>query len=220
MGRRAPCTDPPVRAAAEGVTARILKANGSNSPRRMAAAEHQARASARQILEEAEEAARRTRERAQAERDQVLAEAERSGREEGMAHAAAALAAAGLARDRLLAGAERDLVRLAVTLAGRIIEQEVVAGESARASAARALAQVRERRVVTLRVHPEDAGAVRRAEASLRGLLRHPGALEFREDPVVGRGGAVVETESEGVDARLQAQLELLLRALEEAVAP
>jgi flagellar biosynthesis/type III secretory pathway protein FliH len=186
----------------------------------MAAEEHQARASARQVLEAAEEAACRTRERAQAEREQVLAEAERAGREEGMARAAAALAAAGLARDRLLAAAERDLVRLAVTVAGRIVGEEGMAAESARASAARALAQVRARRVVTLRVHPEDAETVRRAEPRLRGLLEHPGALDLREDPAVGRGGAVVETEAEGVDARLQAQLELLLRAMEEAVAP
>jgi len=48
MGRRAPCTDPPFERPAEGVTART-SGERDTSPRRMAAAEHQARASARQI---------------------------------------------------------------------------------------------------------------------------------------------------------------------------
>jgi flagellar biosynthesis/type III secretory pathway protein FliH len=37
-----------------------------------------------------------------------------------------------------------------------------------------------------------------------------------REDPGVGRGGAVLETEAGAVDARLEAQLEVIGRSLRE----
>jgi flagellar biosynthesis/type III secretory pathway protein FliH len=81
--------------------------------------------------------------------------------------------------------------------------------------AARALARARDRREVTLRVHPDDARAARGGEAKLAAILaRAP--LAVREDAAVPRGGAIVETEAGVVDAGVEAQLAELRRALEE----
>jgi flagellar biosynthesis/type III secretory pathway protein FliH len=70
---------------------------------------------------------------------------------------------------------------------------------------------------VVLRIHPEDAPAARDGAGRLARALGRA-AVELREDPSVPRGGAVVDTEAGRVDAGLEAQLEVLARALEEAL--
>jgi flagellar biosynthesis/type III secretory pathway protein FliH len=163
----------------------------------------------------AEADARRIRESAEAERERVLAGAAAAGREEGLARAAAALTAAAAERDRLLASAEPELVRLALAVAGKVVAGELaLAPEVVARIAAEALAAARDRREVVLRVHPADAGLLRAEEPRLLEALSRARAVAVREDPAVGRGGVVVETEAGTVDARIETRLEALRRAL------
>jgi type III secretion system HrpE/YscL family protein len=197
--------------------ARIVK-GGSAGTRRIEAAEFDAAERARAIVAEAEARARELLEAAQAERERIRADAAEQGRAEGLARAGAALVAAAAARDRRLAGAEREVVALALDVARKVLGRELAQDRSAVADlAAQALAVARDRREVTLRVNPEDADAIRAAAGRLGALLARAPGLDVREDPAVERGGAVVETEAGRVDARVEAQLAALARAIEEA---
>jgi flagellar biosynthesis/type III secretory pathway protein FliH len=205
--------------------ARILKSDAAlatgpraGAARRLSAEVCEASLGAREILRRAEAEAARIRARAEADRHDALALAAEAGRQEGLARAAALLARAAAERDRLLASAERELVRLAVAVAEKVLARSVAAdGEAVVAIAARVLDAARSRRQVSLRVNPEDAAALRRGERQLAGGLPRARSLEIREDPGVSRGGVVVETEGGTIDARLEVQLEALARALEEA---
>ncbi len=203
---------------------RILRQDGDAAatpgagapPRRLPAEVLAAAGRARDVLDRAEAEARQTLEAAARERERVLAEAEEAGHRAGLARAAAALARAAAERDRLLQAAGDDLVRLAVAVAGTILGREVERDGVVEAVAERALEAVRHRREVTLRVHPGDAPALRREAGPLGGLLARWPSLSIREDPAVGRGGLVVETEAGTLDARLETRLEAVEAALLE----
>jgi type III secretion protein L len=188
--------------------------------RRIPAAVHEADRRVRERVATAEAEAQRIRAEAEASRDAVLARAREDGRRDGMAAAAAALALAAGERERLLAAAERDVVALALTLARKVLGRELGAGEGAVVDlAAQALAQVRDRREVALRVNPADAAALRAAEGRLGGIVARA-RLAIREDPGMPQGGVVVETDAGCADAGIEAQLDRLEVALAEAFGP
>ena len=171
----------------------------------------------RDMVSRAEERARAVLAEAEAARERIAAEARAEGLREGEAKAAAALAAAASARDRLLADVEGEVVALALAVARRVLGRELAAPGAVAALASAALAEARSRREVVLRVSPSDAGALRAAEGALGAVLaRAP--LALREDPALAPGDVVVETEAGRIDARIEAQLGALARALAEAL--
>lgn len=189
--------------------------------RRIPAQIWDAAAEARRRLESAAAEARALLEGA---REEVLAVRERAaaeGREEGLATVTELLARAAHQRERLLARAEPELVELAFAVARRVLDgvaqrdRQVVVEV-----AARALEAVRQRKELTLRVHPDDAGAVREGEPRLRERLAGEPWIAIVEDPSVGQGGVVVETEAGTVDARLATQLEALRHGMDESGGP
>lgn len=199
-----------------GPGAKILK-NGAPLPAaRIPAEVHEAARRVRETIAAAERRGRELVARAEAERAAVLAEAEVRGLSEGRARAGALLAAAAAARDRRLAEAEREVAELALEVARRVLGAELAHRPAAVVDlAARAVAAARERRDVTLRIHPDDAAVVSAAHGRLAALLaRAP--LAIREDAAVPRGGAVVETEAGRADGSVDAQLSELARALDE----
>jgi type III secretion protein L len=199
---------------------RILKGAAPLPERRIPAAVHDADRRVREMIAAARDEARRIREEAESSREAVRREAAEEGRREGLASAAAALALAGVERDRLLAGAGRELVSLALALARKVLGDELASREAAVADlAARALGEARERREVLLRVNPGDARAIRDAEGRLGAVLARA-RLAVREDAAVPRGAVVVDTEAGRLDGGIEAQLEHLGRALAEALAP
>ncbi len=210
------------RVAAPGAS-RILKAEDGLAPpgaaaggaRRVAGEVYEASQRARRILEAAESDARRIREAAEAERERLRAEAAACGRQEGLARASAAIARGALERDRLLAAAEQELVRLAVAIAEKVLRRQVARDDVVELAAC-ALAEARQRREVTLRIHPEDAEAVRGSQERLLAALSRAHVLEVREDPGVARGGVVVETEAGVIDGQLETQLAAIAAALGE----
>ncbi len=108
------------------------------------------------------------------------------------------------------------MVAIVLEVAAEVLGGELATREDAVVDlAARALAVARERREVVLRVHPDDARAVRAGEGRLGAILaRAP--LAIREDAGLPRGGVVVETDAGWIDARLETQLADLHRAVEE----
>ncbi len=197
---------------------RILKNAAPLPERRIPAAVHDADRTVREMIASARDEARRIREEAEALRDAARRDAAEEGRREGLASAAAALALAAAERDRLLAGAQRELASLALAVARKVLGRDLADREGAMADlAARALAEARERREVVLRVNPADAPAIHDAEGRLGAILSRA-RLAVREDAAVPRGGVLVDTEAGRLDGGIEAQLEHLGRALEEAL--
>jgi len=183
--------------------------------RRIEAAVHGAAQRAREIGEAAEARARALVSAAEAERDAVRAAAFDEGRREGMGAAAAALAGAAAARERLLSGAEAEVVALALEVARKVLGRELAQRPDAVVDlAARGLAAVRDRIAVSLRVHPDDLPALRDAQGRLAAILSRAPGLGIREDAALARGSAVIETEAGRVDASVEAQLDALAQAL------
>lgn len=196
---------------------RILKAPLAPAGRRIEAAVWDTDLKVREMVAAAEATARQIVAEAEGLRDRVRAEAVEEGRREGEAGAASVLLRAAAARDRLLREAEHELAVLAIAVARKVLGRELAAGGAVAALAATALAEVRTRREVAVHVHPADAAELRAAHGTLAALLVHA-PLELREDPALERGTVVVETEAGRVDAGIETQLEVLSRALEEAL--
>jgi flagellar biosynthesis/type III secretory pathway protein FliH len=196
---------------------RILKGNGPPPARRIDAAVFDADRRGREMVAAAEEQARVVIEGARAERARVLAEAREEGRREGEARAAALLVRAAGERDRLLGEAPREIARLALTVARKVLGRAVAEPEGLLAIAEAAVAAARGRSEVVVRVSPADGGALRAGQGRLVDALgRSP--VEVREDPALARGVVVVVTDGGRIEAGIEAQLEVLALALEEAL--
>jgi flagellar biosynthesis/type III secretory pathway protein FliH len=149
------------------------------------------------------------------------AEAERIGaaaREEARHHltlAEEARAAAEAARARALEALEVDVAGLALAVAAKLLGRAAEADEGlVREMARRALSRLPAASEVVIRVSPEDADSLRSGLTSLSAGAPHAGRLAVRPDAAVGRGGAVAESATASADARLEAQLDAVARAL------
>lgn len=106
---------------------------------------------------------------------------------------------------RLRAEVEAEVVPLALEVARAVLSGAALHPQAALESAGKALAALRG--AARLRVHPADGEAVARAVGARVAVVA---------DPEVGRGGAVAEGPEGSADARLEAQVAELARALGE----
>lgn len=125
------------------------------------------------------------------------------------------------ARQSVIAGAEPELVRLAMAIAERIVHTEVANNKDVIVENVRsALTRLVSREVVTLRINPTDLETIRQYRDSIVAAsdVEH---LRVVEDQRVDRGGVVVETEAGTIDAKIATQLREAKRALltEDAIA-
>lgn len=178
-----------------------------------------ARAEARRILADAEHDAEELRERAEREAKELRETAYQEGLESALAELSQILLEAHERRDAALSGAERDVLRLAVKLAEKIIGREIERDDATLADiVSTALRHARQQEALTVRVNPADLPRV----LAHRDRLDPSGRARFIDlvaDPRVGHGGCVIEGESGTVDARLDTQLRVLERALLARVA-
>jgi flagellar assembly protein FliH len=115
-------------------------------------------------------------------------------------------------RERLRQASERDLVRLAVTVAARVIHRETVLDADAMAGLVKAaFAKVQSRAISRVRMHPALEPVVRKTleECGARGVVLMP-------DPNLGSGELLFETAQGVLDASLHTQLGEIERALLE----
>ena len=173
-----------------------------------------ARAEARRILADAAREAQELRERAEHEARELREAAYQEGLESALSELNHILLEAHERRDAALSGAERDVLRLAVKLAEKIIGREVERDDAALADiVSAALRHARQQEALTVRVNPADLPRVQahRERLDPSGRARF---IDLVADPRVGHGGCVIEGESGTVDARLDTQLRVLERAL------
>jgi len=178
-----------------------------------------AAAEAQRIIAAAEAEAEALRQGAEMSAREAREAGYREGYEAALSQLSEDLLAAREGRKAALASAERDLLRLAVKIAEKIIGREIEADRATLVDmVAAALGHARRQEVLTVRVNPEALAAARahadRLEAGGRARL-----LDFVADPRLELGGCVIETDAGSVDAQLATQLRVLERALLERAA-
>jgi flagellar assembly protein FliH len=170
----------------------------------------------------------------EAERDRLRAEIRRDGLEDARREAfeeasktiAAETAALGdllrkaatavdAKRSELAAVGERDLVKLALAVAAKIVKAAVVLDRPvAEENLRRAVELTARRRELRVLLHPEDLARVEAYLPALRRDFSDLQALPLEADPSVARGGVIVQTREGSVDATIAAQLDQIERGL------
>jgi len=129
------------------------------------------------------------------------------------------VAAVNQERERFLSEAEPQLAQLALMIAAKVIEREVVlAGDVAVTIARACIRKIKERRWLRIHVNPENIDSIRAAREEILAQLGTDARLEVAEDARVDRGGCVIESPSGVVDARIQTRIDILQEALEDAL--
>jgi len=185
---------------------RVLDAEALERLRELSEAIVRAENRARQIVEEARREAESIREAAREE-----------GRREGYEELLPKIAGVRERYRQVQDEAEEDTLELAFRVAKRLVGREIDRDPSViRDIVEGALERVRGKRHVVIRVHPDDVPELDAHTDELSEKL-DGAAVYVEEDESIERGGCVVETESNRVDARLDLQLERLREVLVDA---
>jgi flagellar biosynthesis/type III secretory pathway protein FliH len=81
-----------------------------------------------------------------------------------------------------------------------------------------ALGHLADKQKVTIRVNPADAEALRNHSSEWAEATGAGSTVEIAEDMRIKRGGCLIEGESGSVEAQLDRQIEMIEKALMEAV--
>jgi len=117
-------------------------------------------------------------------------------------------------RQKIIESAEPELVKLAMTIAERIVHEQIsIDPEVVLSNVRQALTRLVGRDVVTLRVNPADLDTIRAHREAIAGSsdVEH---LRIVEDARVDRGGVVVETDAGTIDAKVSTQIREARRTL------
>ncbi len=105
-------------------------------------------------------------------------------------------------KQRYFAGLEKEVVRLSLAIAERVLHREAAMDPILLAGAARvALEEVKDDRDAILRVAADDVGAWTAT------MARENRTVEVRVDPALGRGECILETANGSVELGVRAQL-------------
>ena len=166
------------------------------------------------LLDDAKQRAQELVDSTAAAREEARARGFEQGRQEGLAQASDILVRARVEQQTRVDNAEKDLRRLAVSIAEKILSRELAQNADAIVDVVKAaLVGVRARRELVLRVHPKDLPIVQQRETELGQALLRPGVLTVRGDEAVAPGGCMIDTEVGTIDARLSFQLAAIERA-------
>jgi flagellar assembly protein FliH len=147
------------------------------------------------------------------------AQGERAGAEASAARAEAMLRRLaqtleelqGLRRD-LIRRTERDVASLALAIARRIVQREVTLDHDLLLAMARvALDRLADVATASIRLHPEDYAIAMTGRGASAASTK---GVQIVADPMVGRGGCVVQSEFGSIDVGVAAQVDELSQAL------
>jgi flagellar assembly protein FliH len=166
---------------------------------------------------------------AEAERDRIRDEARRAGLELAKADAleivrreAAPMAdvlrqAAAALREKgaeMTALAERDLVKLALLIAAKVVKREIAGGTVAVDNLRRAIELTASRRELRVLLHEQDLARIEQVLPELRREFSDLQKIDLEPSPTVEPGGVIVQTREGSVDATIAAQLDQIERGL------
>ena len=143
-----------------------------------------------------------------------FSEGERAGRETGEKMVEAVLKQytqtleelKGLRRT-LLTGSEREVVRLSLEVAKKVVKREVSIDEELILALVKvALSRLSDQSVMTVRVNPKDCKSILHFRESPGHRDSWHDGIKLVEDPLITRGGCLIETDSGVIDARVEEQ--------------
>jgi flagellar assembly protein FliH len=184
---------------------------------------------AERIVREAQERALSIIDEAESRVPQIEAEAKRDGFDQGRSDGLTAAQAEmddmietmrGLVemalaeRHKIIESAEPEIVKLAVAIAQRILDEQVAVHPDTVLQIARsAVSRLVSRETVTVRVNPADIETMRQHRERLM-AMNDLDNMRMIEDRRVDRGGVVIETEAGTIDAKISTQLREVRRLL------
>jgi flagellar assembly protein FliH len=186
-----------------------------------------ARQEAETLLTEARDEAERIHAAAILEAQRIKSEAEAAGVEAGrrtglaevrqesagkLAQCLALLSTAELEHQRRVLASEPEILKLAVAIATKIIDDELQLNPQQQlAIVKQALRRFDQATVYKIRINPADldrlTGDLR---LELQSVFNEPKQIEIVADPTVAPGGSFIETDHGNIDTRLKTQLELV----------
>ena len=118
-------------------------------------------------------------------------------------------------RGALIAAAERDLVKLAVAMAGKIVRAELASSRRISvASARRAIELAASRQRLCLMLHPGDLAQVEAVLPDLKRSFPDLAHVDLKGNESISPGGCVAVAETGAVDAQIETQLAQIERGL------
>ncbi len=169
---------------------------------------------ARNIVREANERAENHILDALTEAEAIRTEAYESGREEASQEFLENILAAKEQRSQALNSVERDVLKLSVKIAEKIIGREIETDENVRGEIIiTALRQARQQEMMTVRVNHADLPLVEKMRERIDAFGRAR-FLDFVADQSIKEGGCLIESASGTIDARLETQLRVFEKAL------
>ncbi|BCJ85260.1 flagellar assembly protein FliH [Effusibacillus dendaii] len=194
-----------------------------------------ARTEAERILREAADQAETIRLQAKAQAEQLLDDSRREGVEQGVQegrfaaqaeyqeqveHLLQLIRQTEEDRQQYLLQTEPQLLQLACEIARKIIGQELATDPGWIENTVKAaIAELVDRSVVELYVHPEDAVRLLDKKDDLIAQSSGKVNLQIHADPTIEKGGCVLRTPLGTVDGRIDTQLQEVKQALLEAAA-
>ncbi len=168
-----------------------------------------------EAIERAEERARRIVEEAHEEAEAIRSRAAEEGRREGREELVDLVADVRRRYRTIQEEAEQDMLDLAFRIARRLVGREIDREpEVVEEMIADSLEHVRGKRQVVVHVHPDDLPHLEEQREALSRQL-DGAAIYFEGRADLERGGCLIETATERIDARLEMQLEQLREAIE-----
>lgn len=121
------------------------------------------------------------------------------------------------AREDFLESLEPQMVKLATSIASKIIDREAqVSPDIVNRTVRSILKRVLEEERVVLRVNPQDLETLREQRIQLLEEFEGIEQLELQPDETIAPGGCIAVTENVRIDGRLESQLEQILNQLME----
>lgn len=119
-------------------------------------------------------------------------------------------------KEEFLEGFEKEIIDLVFSIAGRVIHKEVSTGrEVALSVLSDAMRNIQEKDGISIRLNPEDHRYIMEAKPD---FLDSFGDIRIEKDEEIAQGGAVIETHSGTLDARLDQQLNKIRESLSSRV--
>ncbi len=120
-------------------------------------------------------------------------------------------------RQQVFETAKHEVVRLALEIAKKVVKREVSVDEEVILALVKvALNRLGEKSAMTVRVNPKDYQSLLRHRAGLAAADALHEGIRLVEDPMISRGGCLIETESGIIDARVEEQFREIERGFFE----
>jgi flagellar assembly protein FliH len=123
------------------------------------------------------------------------------------------------ARDEFYSNSENEMVELVINVAEMALGDQIEKNPGLiRHVIKSAVLKLQSREQMTIRVNPKDIAEAEKVRQDISKEVEDIEKVSFKGDPLVSRGGCVLETNMGSIDARVETQLEAMRESLLAAV--